>query len=373
MPSPVKKKPAAVVAAVESTRHALGGSRRALCRAAGVSYRSLMRWQGLQRQGKPLWAAPGPKKVQPLELTNLLDRLVALAHGRQRTAGTGDLYRRFQDQVSRRVLGEVVALLQRAYTNLQAALQRRIAWQAPGVIWSVDDMELKLAELGLAVMEPAKVFWNQVRDLSSRRHFPPLATAALATGAAVAERLRALFEEYGAPLFLKRDNHGNLNNAAVDAVLGEYLVMPLNSPTYYPPYNGGIEQGQGEFQEALKAKFRARPWPLAGPEAMLSLLQLGSEVVAHDLNQRRRPCLKGHSAGWLFEVGKQDRRFYYDRRQRREVFEELRAMAACAMAETELTDQRAADQAWRFSVETWLRREGFISVSVNGKVLPYFP
>ena len=55
------------------------------------------------------------------------------------------------------------------------------------------------------------------------------------------------------------------------------------------------------------------------------------------------------------------------------MFDEIRAMASLAMAETGLTDRRAADAAWRLAVETWLRREGFIAVSVNGKVLPYFP
>ena len=38
---------------------------------------------------------------------------------------------------------------------------------------------------------------------------------------------------------------------------------------------------------------------MAGQEAMVSLLQLGSEVVAHDLNQRRRPCLRGRRAAQL--------------------------------------------------------------------------
>ena len=376
MPKLRKKKrvkgPAAV-AAIESARADLGGTYRVLSAQAGVAYRSLMRWRGRQRQGVPLLTRPGPKKVTALDQTDLLPRLVALAHGRHRTAGTGALYRQFQDRVSRRVLREMVGVLRREFFHQQAALQRRIGWHAPGLIWSVDDMEMALRELRLAVADLTKASWNQVRDLSSRRQFPPLVSAALATGEAVAERLKALFDEFGAPLFLKRDNHGNLNNAPVDAVLSEFLVIPLNSPPYYPPYNGGIEQAQGEFQDALRTKFQARPWPLAEPEAMLSLLQLGSEVVAHDLNQRRRPCLRGQSAGWLFEVGKQDRRFYYDRRQRREVFEDISAMAVCAMAETELTDRPAADAAWRLAVETWLRREGFITVSVAGKVLPYYP
>ena len=296
--------------------------------------------------------------------------LLALAHGRHRTAGTGALYERFRDQLSRRVIGELAELLRHEHWRRVAAEQRRIVWLTPGLVWSMDDMEMLAAELGL--MLTGKFFWNQIRDLASRYQFEPLTIITLATGAIVAERLRAMFAKYGPPLFLKLDNHGNLNNGWVHAALGEHLVIPLNSPPHYPPYNGAMEKGQDEFQRVLKSKFLGRKWPVMTDEEAVSILQLGAEGAAHDLNQRPRPCLQGASARHCFEVGKRDRKDYYDRNKRREVFDELRAMASLAMAETGLTDQRAADAAWRLAVETWLRREGHITVSVGGKVLPYY-
>ena len=54
----------------------------------------------------------------------------------------------------------------------------------------------------------------------------------------MAERLARLFQEYGPPLFINRDNGGDLNHGAVDKVLGEFMVIPLNSLPYYPPDNG---------------------------------------------------------------------------------------------------------------------------------------
>lgn len=360
------------IGAVETAHTELGGTYRELGVAAGLPLRSLRRWRERQGCSAPLLSCPGPQKVAPLELETLLSDLLALVHGRRRTAGTGALYAQFRDQVSRRVLAEVVAGLRKEYLHQKVALQRRIIWNAPGLIWSMDDMEMTWRELGLAGFEPPKVFWHQIRDLSSRYHFPPLVTTALAPGVAVAERLETLFRENGPPLFLKRDNGGNLNQSAVNAVLAKYLVIPLNSPPHYPPYNGGIEQAQNEFQKALLVKLLGRTWPGAGQAEMLSVIHLGSEVVAHDLNRRRRPCLRGHTAALDFEVGKQNRRSYYDLRQRREVFDEISAMAAMSMAETKLTDRRAADAAWRLAVETWLRREGHITVSVGGKVLPYY-
>lgn len=361
---------AKVIAAVETARAELGGTYRETGVAVGTPLRSLRRWRGRQRRGTPLLSFPGPGKVAPLELATLLSDLLTLAHGRHRTAGTGALYRRFRDQLSRRVIGELAELLRREHWRRVAAEQRRVTWLRPGLVWSIDDMEMTSKELGLAVT--GKFYWNQIRDLASRYQFEPLTTTALATGEIVAARLSAMFDKYGPPLVIKLDNHGNLNNALVDAVLAEYMVIPLNSPPHYPPYNGSMEKGQDEFQRALKTKLSGRKWRTLTEEDAMNVLQLGSEVAAHDLNQRPRPCLQGASARHYFEVGKRDRKCYYDRNQRREVFEEIRAMASLAMAETGLTGQRAAGAAWRLAVETWLRREGLITVSVGGKVLPYY-
>jgi len=361
---------AEVIAAVETARAELGGTYREIGLAAGTPLRSLRRWRGRQRQGAPLLSFPGPGKVAPLELGTLVADLLSLAHGRHRTAGTGALYERFRDQLSRRVIVKLAELLRREHWRGVATEQRRIVWLTPGLVWSMDDMEMSAAELGLRVT--GKFFWNQVRDLASRYQFEPLTAITLATGVIVAARLRVLFKKYGPPLFLKLDNHSNLNNSWVTAALSEQWVIPLNSPPHYPPYNGAMEKGQDEFQRVLKSKFQGRQWPVMTDEEAVNVLQLGAELAAHDLNQRPRPCLQGASARHGFEVGKRDREYYHDRNQRREVFDELRAMASLAMAETGLTDQRAADAAWRLAVETWLRREGHITVSEGGKVLPYY-
>jgi len=67
----------------------------------------------------------------------------------------------------------------------------------------------------------------------------------------VAEHLEKLFRRHGPPLFLKRDNGSPLNAAEVDAVLADYGVIPLNSPAYYPRYNGAMEKSIRDFKAAL--------------------------------------------------------------------------------------------------------------------------
>ena len=34
--------------------------------------------------------------------------------------------------------------------------------------------------------------------------------------------------------------------------LSEFFVLPLNSPTYYAPYNGAIEESQRELKACLR-------------------------------------------------------------------------------------------------------------------------
>jgi hypothetical protein len=67
-------------------------------------------------------------------------------------------------------------------------------------------------------------------------------------GEEIAGHLSRHFERFGPPLFIKRDNAGNLNHTSVNEVLEEHMVIPINSPYYTPSYNGAIEHSQGEFE-----------------------------------------------------------------------------------------------------------------------------
>ena len=72
----------------------------------------------------------------------------------------------------------------------------------------------------------------------------------------MARHLESLFRSQGAPLLLKRDNGSVFNHNAVNEVLARWGVIPLNSPAYYAPYNGAIEQG---IKELKKEMARALP------------------------------------------------------------------------------------------------------------------
>src|SRR5208282_4082977 len=212
---------------------------RPLCAAATMSYATFMRWKGRLARGVPVLHKPGPKPIGSLDLAGLQTRLRRLEHGPHRSHGTTALYAEHRSQISRRSFQELVEETRRQILREREADRRSVHWQVPGTIWSVDPTELVLVRDGIR----QKLSILPVLDLASRYKFAPLVSDRL-TGESVAARLDELFAQHGPPLVLKRDNGSNLNSQAVDAVLSRWMVIPLNSPPYYPPYNGGIERAQ---------------------------------------------------------------------------------------------------------------------------------
>jgi hypothetical protein len=60
-------------------------------------------------------------------------------------------------------------------------------------------------------------------------------------GEQIASHLDRHLSRFGPPLFLKRDNGGNLNHLAVNTLLEERIIIPINSSCYRASYNGSIE------------------------------------------------------------------------------------------------------------------------------------
>ena len=333
-----------------------GASYRLLCAVRPAPYSSLMRWRQRLREGEPV-VRPRGAQCTPMTVEKLWERLLSLPHGRHRSQGSREVYEAYRGLISRRELRLMLKTLRLEISRDAAALQRRIDWKAPGLVWAMDDMEITIPGQG-------KLFLNQVQDLGSRYKFMPGAGPKHLTGPEIAARLERLFLKFGAPLFLKRDNGGNLNHPSVDAVLDKFLVIPLNSPVNYPPYNGAIEKAQREFQEAALARSAVK-----APGQFDS--ELFVELVSHDLNHTPRACLSGQCACFRLHAG-QSVRNKYNRPKRKEIYDQIIAIATQAMEQLDVTDRRAAEAAWRLSVETWLRDQGLITVTVNGKVLPGF-
>jgi len=288
----------------------------------------------------------------------LLVALRHLPHGRQRILGVGRLYQQHQDQISRRDLQVLTKAVRRELAHQHQVELRHITWRVPGLVWSLDDAEL-------ARFADHKLYLHQVQDLASRYKFTPWVGERV-LGENVAVHLERLFLQHGAPLVLKRDNGSNLNQQAVDEVLARYLVMPLNSPPHYPPYNGGMECAVRELKTPLREKILAQ-----GPIPD-SRVQAWAEVLAHDLNHRSRSCLGGHIACRVFHDAKPALQAYTVRK-RREIFDWINGLTAALIPISAVHTQRQVEAARRRAVETWLQRNGVITITQNKRVLPSFP
>jgi len=335
-------------------------SLRKLCEGSDLAYGNFMRWKGRMDRGEDPVHPAGPKKIEPLDPEALRNEVEALLFGRKRTAGTGALYETHKDNISRRQVQVLVDALRREFNHNKEAEMRRISWTVPGIVWAIDDTEFTIKDWGW------HAYVNQIHVLGARYDLEPCAGESMLLGPQVALRLEKQFEEYGAPLILKRDNGGNLNHPDVNLVLSEYHVIPLNSPTYYPPYNGAVERAQRELKEGMAER------GMTGRTASLEFIQLSAENVAYKLNHKKRRVLDGQIACAAFSVGIQNSKAY-TRRQRKEIYDRLVVMATEALVKIGKTGHRVEQAAWRMAVESWLQESKLITVSQNGKVLPYFP
>jgi len=326
-----------------------------ICRAIRIPLSTLGRWRSRQKENHPLLNRPGPKKLEPFDPAVLETEIKSLDHGAKRSEGATQLYKQYQESLSRRNLSRMVEQVRREVTADRRNHLRRIEWLAPGVVWGTDVTEY---DLGMA----GKIYLQNTQDLGSRYKFSPL-SGEFPVGEEVAGYLSEKFSRFGPPLFLKRDNGGNLNHGVVNGVLAEFFVLPLNSPAYYAPYNGAIEESQRE----LKACLRKKPIPELPISANHSMA-VYAEVAAHDLNHRPRPCLKGKtSCRVFFPLGGKP---VFSKLERREIYDILRERVERILLSMNQFEKSTREAAWRIAVEFYLQSKGFIKMHIPRKVSP---
>lgn len=333
-------------------------SLNAVCLALDVPYSSLRRWRTRAKANEALLQPPGPKKTAPLDLERMRADLGKLGHRQKRSFGTSDLYGRYAQGISRRKFQELVKMARYDAILDHRCNLRRIQWLIPNLVWAGDDTEYEERDV-----DGKKLFVHNTRDLASRYQLKPLG-GDFACGQEIAAHLDNQFKRHGAPLFYKRDTGGNLNHGGVDEVLAAYGVIPLNSPTYYAPYNGAVEKSQGELKGCIHEKLDCR-----GPVAKRHF-EAYAEAAAHDLNHRPKRSLNGKTPCQVFTLGKDRARF--TQKERRRIYEWIVDLRNRILESMENPNQKAANAAWRIAAEAWLHKNGFISITINGKSVTPF-
>jgi transposase InsO family protein len=258
-------------------------SAREVSETLGLGYRTLLRWRRRVGAGKPALTPPGPKKTGPLPLEEVRQEIEALRHGKQRSRGICALQARYSQSISRRDVADMVAEVRSRKERERRLVSKHVNWREPNLAWAIDGTERGRDSQG------ERLYVHAVQDLCTKYRHEPL-VAIESKGETLALHLEKLFQKHGPPLFLKRDNGSPLNHAAVDRVLAEYGVIPLNSPAYYPKYNGAVEKGIREMKEALgECLPQAVTWR---PQEIRPYIM----AVHHALNCKPRRSLQGHTA-----------------------------------------------------------------------------
>jgi len=327
-------------------RHGIGTA--AVCAAAGLPCTTVKRWEARLDAGLAPVQQRGPRPVEPVDWAGLEGRILALRHGRKRTHGTGALVAEFRGTVSRRDLLAMVAAARDERNDQAAQATRHLEWHRPGSVWATDTTEVDIPGFG-------KLRIQSVRDLASRYTFAPGADH-VPVGAEIAAWLEPLIDGHGTPLFLKLDNAANENAPEVLALLARRGIIPLNSPTYYPKYNGGVERGQDEFQAEFAAFLARNPgWRPDAPGQAETV----AANTAHALNHRHRDVLGGRCACRVFDPGR--KRCMFTKRQRKEVAETITHNASVILGGIADPTVHQARRAFRIAAEHWLANAGIVT------------
>ena len=341
------------VASIQQIKACSGIAYSRLLPQAGIGYGQFMRWKRRIGAGQRPLKPPGPKKIAPFDFDELTEKIGRLRHSTKRTRGTGELYGSYKGAVSRREFNEMVIAVRRDHQQARAAALSRVIWRRPDVVWAIDGTEYR------AEFADEKLHIQNLQDLCSVYKFTPLTTGYMPCGEEVAGHLDCQFTRYGPPLFIKRDNGGNLNHAAVNEVLEEKMVIPINSPVNTAPYNGAVEHAQGEVKRHLRTwRHKART-----TDEFILL----TETTAHDLNHKPRRSLGGRTACRVYFGSN---RIRYAKRKRRSVYDWIRGLAI------DISKRTGHDEitrlAWRVAAKIWLKKNDLITVLKPGEVLPYF-
>ena len=338
-------------------REKTGISYRELCGVLRVPWSSFSRWRGRIRKDAVLVKRPGPKKVEPIDPAVLQDDIQSLEHGCKRSAGASRLYACYQERVSRRDLSRMVGQVRHDLWVDQRKNLRQVEWLRPGVVWAMD-----ATEYDQRAADGEKIHLHNTQDLGSRYKFLPMA-GGYPVGEEIAGYLADKFFRFGPPLLLKRDNGGNMNHLAVNEVLAEFFILPLNSPAYYAPYNGAIEESQGELKKCLRDKLGL------GASYSREQIEPYAEAAVHDLNHRLRGCLGGKTSCQVFFHS--ENKLSFTKRDRRDIYDSLMEKVEWILTAMNQSGHAAKESAWRIVVEFWLQSKGFINVHINRKVSPH--
>jgi len=321
----------------------------------GVSYRRLMHYKSkvkkgcepLEKRGCKSMCCDGARSEFRMDAWRL-------DHRNKCTYGVGQLDKQYRGRIPRAERRKIVKEVRHELKQQRLASLNHLEWMKVQVVWSMDIFEY--------VFNGKKYFVLQVQDMVSRLKFKTVCGQGGLCGAEVAGHLAHLFEEHGAPLFLKMDNGSNLNAADVQDILEYYKVLPLNSPPYYPQYNGAIERAQSEVKEYLTEQIEQEN--VIHEDAF----RLAVHLAVHDANHRKRDVLYGECSCAFYHCHK---RVTWTKQERTQVYQEVSGYTLDIADEVGYVNNTLMiNNAWRKACQLWLLKNHAVKIIKGEKVLP---
>jgi hypothetical protein len=312
----------------------------------GVPRSSYNRWKSRDAVRASLVRSPGPRKMVAADISAITRDISELRHGAIRTVGVAALFSRYRDVISRRDFQVLINS-----ERLRQVAERRegydeVQWQGAGIVWAMDDTVHHERDV-----HGKELCIHHVRDIGARYSLAPITGTGHAHGMEVAANLHALCDRHGAPLFLKRDNAGNLNTPDVDDILAQFCVIPFNSPVCLPEYNGAMERSQGTLKaEVARQLAPVGKWSVSTAEPFV-------RAAAHEINHMPLPSLKGscachYRATTMRTFTKNERKSIYDciTQMRKTIFENEENRISIHTAQ-------------RWAVTAWLVKAGLMTIN----------
>jgi transposase InsO family protein len=301
-------------------------------RALGVGMRTLRRWLARLVDGTPLIKRRGgTRRPGPPMSEQRVREIVIDLHG---LAGATSLARSV-DGVSRRRAAELKHEVTIEMERARKGACARVEITEPGVVRAFDAMHLTP---GFA--------------LNAADACVPYRTSCVHAHAydadSVAAVLEADFALHGAPLVLRDDCARCHTAPAVMSVLRDHGVALLQSPPYYPQYNGQHERQNREHRDWLA-------WCQHTSDDIQTLL----ERMKSALNERwLRPTLGWKSAAQVWETR---RSFEHERGSFLDEIDERAARLRCHGLQHRLATRLAIEQA--------LTQRGYLRITPGRKAL----
>jgi transposase len=323
-----------------------GISLRRAAHILDISRSSHHRWQRRVAQNAPIVRQPGPTKFVAADIEAISRDVAALDHGTHRTFGTAALHQRYADTISRRDLQALVHNERLRQVALRREGYDELTWKGAGIVWAMDDTRYEEWD----VMH--KLLWiHHVRDIGAHYSLQPMSGSSLPRSDEVAANLYMLFRSAGAPLFVKRDNGGNLNTPDVNEVLAEFCVIPFNSPPYTPTYNGAIERAQETLKiELTRQLASAKQWNVTTAQPYV-------RAAAHQINHIPLSTLNNtwachYRATSMLRFTKQERKTTYDW-----------ILNACRSILEDQEKGMSVQTAQRLAVMAWLVKNKLVTIN----------